>query len=115
LLFTTQKIIVPPYSEQIFIARIRGDDIPRGVTGVTCALHTSQLLIGKMLDTVDQNTVRVRCLNATEKPIEIKRNENIAQFKCLTSEDKLCPLQVQGEVADKPSEQSDDKNFKPSD
>jgi predicted aspartyl protease len=115
LLFSTHNVTVPPYSEQIFIARIRGNDMPRGVTGVTCALQTSQLLVGKMLDTVEQNTVRVRCLNVTEKPVEIKRNENVAQFKCLTSGDKLYPLQVHSGVEDKCSDQPNDKNFKPSD
>lgn len=110
LLYATEKVTVPPYSEHVFVARIRGDSVPRGVTGVTCGLQSSHLLVGKTLDTVTDNQVRVKCLNATGKPIEIKRNENVGQFKCLTSNDSLCSLH-----AEAVSKQVHDKPFKPSD
>ncbi len=94
-LFSTDNVTVPPYSEHIVVARIRGDDLPRGVTGLTCGLqsHSSNLLIGKSLDNVNNNRVRVRCLNATNEPIEIKRNDKIGQFKCFVSGDSLCSLE----------------------
>ncbi len=91
LLFTTSDISIPAYSEHIIVARVRGDDLPRGTTGVSSGLQCSNngLLIGKSLDTIHDNSVHVRCLNASNQPIKIKRNERIGQFKCLTSSDHL--------------------------
>ena len=42
--------------------------------------------------TLDNNCVRVRYLNAIEFPIEIQRNENIAQFRFLNDTDSILPL-----------------------
>ena len=85
---------VPPFSEQVVIARIRGENLPRCITGISSGIKNinSPLIIGKVLDTVDNNCVRVRCLNATEFPIEIQRNENIAQFRFLNDTDSILPL-----------------------
>ena len=85
---------VPLFLEQVIIVRIRGEKLPRGITGISCGIKStnSPLIIGKVLDTVDNNCVRVRCLNATEFPIEIQRSENIAQFRFLNDTDNIVPL-----------------------
>lgn len=94
LLFAAQSISVPPNSEYAFIARIRGDELPQGVTGVISGLknYKSPLMIGKVLDTIHDNAVRVRCLNATDHPIEIRRNENVGQFRFCANVDHITSL-----------------------
>ena len=52
----------------------------------------SPLIIRKVLNIVDNNCVRIRCLNETEFPIEIQQNENIAQFRFLNDTDSILPL-----------------------
>ena len=94
LLYSSQSVHVPPFSELVVIARIRGEKLPRGITGISSGIKniTSPLIIGKVLDTVDNNCVRVRCLNAIEFPIEILRNGNMAQFRFINDTDNILPL-----------------------
>ena len=61
---------------------------------MSCGLksHNSNILVGKSLDVIQDNKIRVRCLNTTNKEIDIKRNEKLGQFKCLTANDNLHPF-----------------------
>ena len=76
LLFSNDAVTIPPFSEHVLIVRIRGDELPRGITGVPFGLknHNSNILFGKSLVVIQDNKIRVRCLNTTNKEIEIKRN-----------------------------------------
>ena len=71
------------------VARIRGEELPRGVTGISCGVkyHSAPLLFGKSLNVIDNTTTHIRCLNTTDRPLIIKRNENVGQFKCLKADD----------------------------
>ena len=44
---------VPPFSEQVVIAHIRGEKLPRSITGISSGIKStnSPLIIGKVLDT----------------------------------------------------------------
>ena len=94
LLYSSQSMHDPPFSEEVVIAHIRGEKLSRGIAGISSGIKSinSPLIIGKVLDTVDNNCVRVRCLIATEFPIEIQRNENIAQFRFLNDANNILPL-----------------------
>ena len=77
--YAVQEGTVRPYSEHELVACIRGEELPRGATGISCGVkcHSLPLLFGKSLDVIDKNITHVRCLNITDRPVTIKRNENV--------------------------------------
>ena len=100
-----QEVTVPPYSEHVLVARIRGEELPRSVTGISCGVkrHSSPLLFGKSLDVNDNNTTHVRFLNTTYRSVIIKRNKNVGQFKCIKSDDQLKSIDLKESINIQPN------------
>ena len=62
LLYSLQSMLVSLFWDQVVEAHINGEKFPRGVTGISSEIRSINLplIVGKVLDTVDNNCVRVR-------------------------------------------------------
>lgn len=100
-LTTACSTTIPPHSEKLILARIRGPVIPDGVMGTTTpspAIHSTGLLSAKVLTAVKDGTVIQRVANMSDNPVQLIKGSSLGKFNCMTNQDALYPL------ADEPSD-----------
>ena len=89
---TDKKVVIPPQSEAVLVARIKGSPLPSGVVGITHGsnyIASSGLLSDKSMSRVNNNTVFQKCANFTYQPVHIRKGANLGKFICLSSADKI--------------------------
>lgn len=86
------RVSVPPRSEKIVVARIRGKRLPAGVLGTTSSspfTRSAGLGTAGVLDHVRKDgSVFQRVINTSDKPIELSRGSVIGKFTCLSGQDR---------------------------
>ncbi|CAC5405550.1 unnamed protein product [Mytilus coruscus] len=74
-------VTLPPRSEKLIVAKIKGTRRP--------VLASHSLLAAKSLSEVRNGTVAHGLCNLTDKPITIKKNSNVGKFVCLSDKYKV--------------------------
>ncbi|CAG2254128.1 Retrovirus-related Pol polyprotein from transposon 17.6,Retrovirus-related Pol polyprotein from transposon 297 [Mytilus edulis] len=85
-------VTVPPMSEKLIVAKIKGTPLPDLILGISTespVLASHSLLAAKSLSEVRNGTVAHGLCNLTDKPITIKKNSNVGKFVCLSNKDKV--------------------------
>lgn len=87
---------IPPQSEKIVVARIRGKSLPAGVVGTTSPtplIHSIGLASARVLDCVrEDGTVYQRVVNPSELPVVISKGSLVGKFVCASAQDRLIPF-----------------------
>ncbi|VDH95366.1 Hypothetical predicted protein [Mytilus galloprovincialis] len=85
-------VTVPPMSEKLIVAKIKGTPLPDLILGISTespVLASHSLLAAKSLSEVRNGTVAHGLCNLTDKPITIKKNSSVGKFVCLSNKDKV--------------------------
>lgn len=92
-LVTCNEITVPPKSEKIVVARIKGKPLPAGVVGLTSGspfMKGVGLGIAGVLDQVrPDGTVSHRVINPTEDPVIVGKGRPVGKFLCVSGQDRI--------------------------
>ncbi|CAG2232035.1 unnamed protein product [Mytilus edulis] len=91
-LILSKDTVIPPMSEKVVVARIRGSYLPDEIIGLTSAspkLLSSGLMTAKSISKVDKNQILFGVGNFTDKPITLSKQCNLGKFVCLSKHDKL--------------------------
>ena len=94
-LIAQTDVTVPPRSEVVIVAKIKGTALPNSVLGISTespCLASQSLLAAKSLSQVRNGTVIHGLCNLTDKPIRIQKNTNVGKFVCLSDKDKVFNL-----------------------
>ncbi len=91
----SESFTIPPNSEQVVVARIKGMSLPSGIVGITQAspnIHSQGLLAAKVLAKTDENNVYQRLCNLSDQPVFVKKGTPVGKFVCVSAEDTFSPL-----------------------
>ena len=86
------NVTIPPRSEVVTIARIKGSRLPDNIIGLSSEspnLSSHGLLAGKVMSTVEKGRVLHRLCNISDHPVTLKRNSSVGKFVCISDRDKV--------------------------
>ena len=93
---TCSKVTIPPKSEKIMVARIKGKPLPAGVVGMTSG---SPFVKGIGLSTAgvlhqvrSDCTVLHRVINPTKDSVTIAKGRRAGKFTCASGQDRIFPF-----------------------
>ncbi|CAC5423876.1 unnamed protein product [Mytilus coruscus] len=92
VLIAKSDITVPPKSEVVIAAKIKGAQFPENVLGLASespSLASYWLLAKNSIAHVNNGTAMHGLFNIFDKPIKIKKNSNVGKFVCISRDDKL--------------------------
>jgi hypothetical protein len=91
-----EDIVVPPMSEIVVCARIRGEPLPNNVSGFVHATNNivsgAGLLASSILTSVNNCHVLQKFANVSDNPISLSKNMTTGHFKALCDKDILLPF-----------------------
>ncbi|CAG2196856.1 unnamed protein product [Mytilus edulis] len=98
VLIAKSDITVPPKSEVVIAAKIKGAQLPENVLGLaseSLSLASRGLLAANSIAHVSNGTVMHGLCNIFDKPIKIKKNSNVGKFVCISRDDKLYDIKLE--------------------
>ncbi|VDI13599.1 Hypothetical predicted protein [Mytilus galloprovincialis] len=98
VLIAKSDITVPPKSEVVIAAKIKGAQLPENVLGLaskSLSLASRVLLAANSIAHVSNGTVMHGLCNIFDKPIKIKKNSNVVKFVCISRDDKLFDIKLE--------------------
>ncbi|CAC5393205.1 unnamed protein product [Mytilus coruscus] len=96
VLIAKSDITVPPKSEVVIAAKIKGAQLLENVlASESPSLASRGLLAAKSIAHVSNGTVMHVLCNIFDKPIKIKRNSNVGKFVCISRDDKLYDVNLE--------------------
>ena len=90
-----ENTTIPPHTEQLILAHIKGTSLPHGVLGTTTpspVIHSSGLLSAKVLAAVNKGSVIQRVANMSEKPVQLLKGTCLGKFNCINGRDGIYPM-----------------------
>ena len=86
---------IPPNSEKLVVARIRGMSLPEGTTGITrplVPLRYGQWLAANVMANIRDGRIYQRVINLSDREVKILRNTRIGEFTALSANDVLISM-----------------------
>ena len=84
---------IPPNSEKIVVARIKGISLPEGTTGISRPLlRHGQLLAANVMANVCDGKIYQRLINLSDNEVKIPRNTRLGEFTALSANDVLISM-----------------------
>jgi hypothetical protein len=102
-LVATEPVTIPPNSEKLIVARVKGDPLPEGVTGVCSGndtLSTQGLLSGNVLCHVNRGHVYQRIANFSDSPVTVCKGSRTGKFNCING--SYCVYDLESTETDRP-------------
>ncbi len=109
-LVAESTVTIPPKSQAVLIARIRGAPLPHEVIGVTSGspnLFSLGLLPTKSLSVNKHGSIQYGCANFTTEPIVIAKGANIGKFTCLSQRHEMYMIPEDNQLSNSESTGAD--------